>query len=609
MKNLFLSHAGADGEIIEPLCRILKKRQDNSEIVFSSLAETGTRGGDELMPWINRNLEECEVFVAVITENYVRSLYCMYELNLALYLYTQQKLSKIIPICSSENVYHKVEKLLSSYGFIYLNAAEPERAGEDFLLTFSLSAEEDCIDQLRKIMTAIANKRANSPYIGCTAEEYNRYIYYCEEQKIRKIQDQSLPIEEIKQNLLACNEIVIFATTGIGVIRTLRENVFVDALLNGTTIHVITANPWSDFCEDVACIEDSVNDGASRIKPLADEFGTVFGYLREAYDAAKVRAGGKPIGNILFYCSYTLLRQTIMMGRKENGNGWCWLSMTMPPKRSNTKTPSLLLEGNTEDEGLLISTVWRHCLGVMEIAKKRKGWFSVSDTLKSHPFYLEKIPAREYWKQKFLAAMQFMGERREEYAEGFLIEVAAQHPLRGERPNREFEARLKCAVRLYKKLMQMDNKERVVKIYVPGSKHKFNGKTDPISLSAAGKAYLVSQGIPAEDIFGDEANDQYKREDGVYNSADECYVASELFKAGNYGCLFCICSPAQTMRKTLFYYEFGILPQCISVPTQKMFHSVIDELFDAIPNVLYRDHDWQDKTKEAFIESREERKP
>ncbi len=609
MKNLFLSHAGADGEIIEPLCHILKKRQDNKEIVFSSLAETGTRGGDELMPWINQNLEQCEIFVAVITENYVRSLYCMYELNLAIYLYAQKRLSKIIPICSSENVYRKIEKLLAPYGLIYLNASDPEKASDIFLYTFSLSAEEICIDRVREVMRAIASKQSNSPYIGCTAEEYGQYISYCEEQKIRKIQDQSLPIEEVRRNLLNCNEIVIFATTGIGVIRTLRENVFVDALLCGTKIHVITANPWSGFCEDVACIEDPANDGASRIKPLADEFGTVFGYLREAYEAAKERANGKPIGDIICYCSYTLLRQTITMGRKQNGDGWCWLSMTLPPKRSNTKTPSLLLEGNIQDDSLLISTVWKHCNGVMEIAKKRKGCFSISNTIRSRPFYLEKVPAREYWKQKFLSAMQFMSERRDEYAEGFLIEVAAQHPLRGEKPNREFEERLKYAVQLYKKLMATDNEERVVKIYVPGSRHKFNGKVDPISLSAAGKAYLISKGIPAEDIYGEEANDRYKGEDGVYNSADECYVASELFKSGDFGCLYCICSPVQVMRKTLFYYEFGVLPQCISVPTQKMYHSAIDELFDSIPNVLYLDHDWQDKKNEAFIKSRENRKP
>ena len=698
MKNIFLSHAGADKDIITELCKILEKsnRKGSENIVYSSLAKTGAQGGDILMPWINKKLERCEVFLVVITENYVRSLYCMYELNLALYLYSKRKIKKFIPICSNMNVYHKVENLLSSYGLVYLIASGNDKKKDliieekaqakdeetDVTLKENSEVQEDVsasikdqecncdaidefnkeireiknqldnhevrlhdleaneldekenestggnvverftqtiskyininysdYDSLREIMQKISTIRPNSPYIGCTAEEYNYFISYCEQQNIKKIQDQSIPIEELKKNLLNCDEIVIFSTTGIGVLRNLRENVFVDALLKGINIHVIVANPYSDFCQDVALIEDLYNDGDLRKGPLASEFNTGFGYLKEAYDKAKEKKGYKPLGDIKLYCAYTLLRQTIVMGRKNNGEGWCLLSVTMPPKRSNTKTPSLVIEGNTNNKNLLISTVWEHCYSVMQIAIKRKGMFSISDTPKSHPFYLEKETAKEYWNNKRAEAMEFMCKKSQskQNSNKILIEVAAQHPLKnGTEPNEEFEERLKCAVSLYNNLQ---NQGKIIKIYVPGSIHKFENKVDSISLSEAGKIYLIKQGIPDDDIFGDEANLKYKGVDGVYNSGDECYVASQLFKDGEYEGLYCICSPMQVMRKTLFYYEFGIIPQCISVSTQVMFHNPIEELLDSLPNVLYKDHNWQDRDGEAFINSRKTRKP
>ena len=356
----------------------------------------------------------------------------------------------------------------------------------------------------------------------------------------------------------------------------------------------------------MAAIEDAEHNGDERIPSLSSEFDTVIGYLKEAYIDAKRKANGRPIGTITCYSSYTLLRQTINLGRCEDGEAWCWLSMTLPPKRTSVNTPSFEIEGNVNDELSLIHTIYHHCRQIMSISKSRGGYFEINESTGPHPYYLEKYHAMEYWEKKSRTAMIFMTERREEFPDSYLIEVAAQHPLNRDRPRKEFETRLKFAVSLYNKLCEAGNQ---VKIYVPGSRHQHNGVADEISLSLAGENYLKKCDIPADDIFGEEMNKKYKGEDGVYNSADECYVASRIFSEGDFGYLISICSPNQIARKSLFYYEFGVVAQCYSVPTTKMYHDLFSEIFTIIPNVLYTSHGWQEADGDAFINSREERRP
>jgi len=157
--------------------------------------------------------------------------------------------------------------------------------------------------------------------------------------------------------------------------------------------------------------------------------------------------------------------------------------------------------------------------------------------------------------------------------------------------------------------LELKAKGEKVKIYVPGSIHMYEDIVDPVSLSTSGKTYLMEKGIVEEDIYADEMNKKYKEEDGVYNSSDECYVASKIFFDNKFSSLLSVCSPSQVMRKTLYYLESGIYPMCYSVPVDGMFHSPIEELLVALDNVLYHDHDGQNKEGEVFINSRKERKP
>lgn len=177
-----------------------------------------------------------------------------------------------------------------------------------------------------------------------------------------------------------------------------------------------------------------------------------------------------------------------------------------------------------------------------------------------------------------------------------LIEIAAQHPLKnGREPGIEFKSRLLKAINIFIKEVEKGNE---VIFYIPGSIHCItnqNGEKvqDLISLADAGKEYLVKQGIPKELIRANDANELYKGKQGVYNSGDECYVASRLYKYENCNKLISVTSPVQVFRKAMFYNEFGIQPQMYSVPIENTFHNYVGELFWSLYVTTFIDHNWQ----------------
>ena len=207
----------------------------------------------------------------------------------------------------------------------------------------------------------------------------------------------------------------------------------------------------------------------------------------------------------------------------------------------------------------------------------------------------QRSPLHLLWLDKYEKALSAM-ETAGKSGEGVLIEVAAQHPLKeGKYPAEEFQKRLDLGVKLYKELSNTEN----VKFYIPGSKHQENGKADLVSLSEAGKNYLISQGIPQGNIFADDANDEIMGEKGVYNSTDECYVSCKLFEKYHFKELHLVCSPNQMMRKMLCYIDFGYFPNIHTASYDKMYHNPINEIFECIPKVLENDQKAQDETRNA----------
>lgn len=221
------------------------------------------------------------------------------------------------------------------------------------------------------------------------------------------------------------------------------------------------------------------------------------------------------------------------------------------------------------------------------------------------PWTIGNASDREYWDEKYENAMAFTKTR--DNLNSILIEVAAQHPLiNGYEPNVEFKERLNRGFELFKQYNQMGYN---VNIYVPGSKHVLNGVADSISLSQSGTAFLNKLGISTKYLHGDDLNIKYKGNQGVYSSADECFVASSYYKEGNFGKLISVASPVQVMRKFLFYIEFGVFPFIYSVPVEDMYHNLIGEIFEAIPYVLFIDHNLQSKSSIHANELRRQRNP
>lgn len=199
------------------------------------------------------------------------------------------------------------------------------------------------------------------------------------------------------------------------------------------------------------------------------------------------------------------------------------------------------------------------------------------------------------WKELYNKAKENMKLKKGNT--GVLIEVAAQHPLiNGEKPNEEFEKRLILAIQIFK---EKQKKGQDTYIYVPGSLHMDNEISDKISLSEAGKRYLVANGIDENKVYADDMNNKYKGEAGVYNSTDECYVASKIFEELNFGELNCVCSSGQMMRKMLSYIRFGYVPYMHTVSCDTMYHDYIDEIFKYIPILLEDEDALQGKSDEA----------
>lgn len=187
-----------------------------------------------------------------------------------------------------------------------------------------------------------------------------------------------------------------------------------------------------------------------------------------------------------------------------------------------------------------------------------------------------------FWDRLYDEALEFMDSVRPNL--GTFIEVAAQHPLKdGLTPGPEFTARLEAAAELY----HLEDNPVKCHIYVPGGKHKQGDVEDKVSLSEAGITYLHERClIPLNCLHGQEDNLRITHGAGVFNSDDECYVSSFLFKESGYGRFICVCSPGQMMRKALSYLKYGCLPDFHTVSVPHSHHRIPWEACVGIPKMV-----------------------
>ncbi len=459
-------------------------------------------------------------------------------------------------------------------------------------------------------------------------EKYNRNVLSKQEihsqtaEKMRNLgityltEMGTAPKDILSEKIRTANVVKILSTTARQFFCSYIEDI-TEMLHRGGELRLLIPSPDSEFLEDVQQIEQRHPRNS-----IHTEIYATLDQLRTALHASN----GK--GNIFIGCCYTLLRQTETICINENERIWAWTTLTMPPLKASGGTVSLAsqcdkvhpdtpqINGKNIALASLANTYFDK---IWEFSEKRNTVFPVCDDSILEQFYEDpflcgkakqpRFPDMEnYWEQKLRSARNAVLLAKRRGTGRFLIEVAAQHPLTPEgTPNEEFTARLEAGIAIYQKLKQTGLNGS---FYIPGSLHMDKqGQIDRQSLSAAGTAYLIRQNIPADCIYGEAENIKYKGAFGVYNSADECFVAAQIWKDNNFEQLICVCSPEQTLRKAAHYIAFGVYPLIYAVPVWNPYHSYIEEMLQALPHVLYQDPDQQSERSEIAIYTRQQRRP
>ena len=646
--KIFISHAGADvlvpgksGDTLHPVVSSLVNKMTNegAEVFMSSNPKLGLNSAADLLLSLKNHIEDQDtnIFLVLITDNYLRSPFCIYEL--CLIQTEKQKQNREIEV---HYIYanQDVEKRVPDIGIkstVYCVLSDGEKKVKEFILKKEnkiypiLKKSESEFSRFLRYMGGRDKKYrvlpCNKPYIGQTMNERNEINGYVEKVGIKRLASSGVyNREELKKHAKNAKAIYCISTTGAGLLKTLKEEILPTSLQNEDfQFHMILPPRNSAFCEDVAIAETQgyidneviTNQNKHRIY---QEYEASIQYLNEAYLKAEKIAkeqNREVLGKIIIHNSKTLLRQTIFLTEERDATIWGWLSATLPPIRS-IDSPDILFEcSQTSQENQLGKFVLQHCKCLEKIAGEGyviNGRTRVEDIKQDDKMHLvDYLPDLNYWNWMYEHAQPAN-------ANGLtLIEIAAQHPLKnGKEPAEEFEGRLQEAIRLYRSLKN-EKQDRIVKLYVPGSRHCENGKCDKLTLSQAGIEYLKKHlnEIEQLDILKEEDTNQKYMPNGVYNSMDECYVASEIYKEllsvykSKEGQIICVCSPNQVMRKTFIYLRYGIEVMCHSVPIpgKMMYHNPVWEYFGSLHKAVYSNNDWQNPENDQFIESRKSRSP
>ena len=622
-QRIFISHCSDDTKIMDAVIRTIPDVFAEYEVFCTY--EKGIDVGKDRADEIRRNLLESDFMIAFVTDAYLRSVICISEISS---FWLQNK--PVFPIIyNGESGQLFLEKLTGTDKIFFdVLSSRPEKIGEELKTVLPLVHHAEKAQQwLQKQSDPDRPLSGHSvrPYIG-SESVYGPILEYCLQSGIVRMQDRPLPAGVFRKKFLEEHpeEIWIVGTNNGGLVRNYAET-FADALAAGTDVYCMIAGRDSDFCKDVGAIEafPSEFETAEEWQKKADgeaarlvrEYDGVLDQLQQIYANGRHRARSRHTtpGHLYFGNTFTLIRQTIILTVNETANTlWAWLSVTIPPKKAADGTLGIEVQSQADDGNVhyrsLAENLKMHVREMAMIARFRNCFQEIgqevhiqSEETEAESSSLASV--RPQWEAWYAAAERRMARRKRTPSGIDLIEIAAQHPLKdGKVPDTAFQDRLDFAIELYEKLTQAG---RRVHLYVPGSIHI----PDTVALCTAGIAYLKESGrVALQDILPEEINAEYKGEDGVYNSADECYVAAEIYKDGPYEDLYCICSANQMLRKKLFYFRFGIIPKMWALPDDS-FHSDIGEIFESIPDVLEKDADWQKHDSRHFIRTRKARMP
>ncbi len=577
-------------------------------IFCSSNGDTGIDATKTWYDFLFEEIRSCSNVILVVTPNYLRSGISLLEAGAA---FGSQKNLIILSFPNVDanelsRLFGVHQRIDFSYPITENNKTSFKKCLEDNILhekVDDIVIFNDKYEALRHTLEKHRIANSDIPPISMEKENAN-IIKPCANYGIERV---TLDQIDMSDKIRKARKIKIITTTGAGFFRKYnisdyKNNPLCHALKNGCEIEILLGNPSGPLFCDVEALEGR-DDGS-----LNNEFSLIISELRKLLcEAQNEGCGTIKVGNV-----DSSLRQTVILISNETSS-WGWATVTLPPARSNAQ--SLSLELRDYGEHSVIHKYENHFNAVWEkTVSNHEIWDLKSDVKEC--FRYEGSFAFAKWHEKQEEAEKNMMSAEISNSQCLLIECAAQHPLNPNgTPKDEFKARLDRAIKIYKEYC--DN-GWTVNIYVPGSLHQAKNKrgeyvVDPISLSESGKNYLIGHGVNPQDILGQETNDEYKGSDGVYCSADECYVSSNLFLNGDYQRFIVICSPVQAMRKMLYYILFSTKPIIYAESPQThlvaTFHDYVDEAINCIPNVIKSMDDMQSPDCEMAIKMREDRNP
>ena len=604
VKKIFISHSTKD-EIGPSIVDYLESVGVKRNLIFCS--SNGDTGVDATKKWFDSIFNEIRksgTVIIVVTPNYMRSGISLLEAGAAI------GARKKLIILTFPNV--DIEELNNLFGVHQrIDFCAPnhriyfKKCLEDNVIHKKTNEEQifnDKYDAFINILKKHTIANSDIPPIAMRKENAN-IIKPCADYGIERL---TLSQVDMSERIKKAHKIKIIATTGVGFFRTYNVNGYENnplycALKNGCEIEILLGNPSGPLFCDVESLEKRT-DGS-----LNDEFSLVISEL----SSLVYRANGEGCGTIRVGNVDASLRQTVILIYGDSA--WGWATVTLPPARCNAQSLSLELidAGNASmlhKYENYFNAVWDKAADKNEIWDLKIG--------ARECFRYEGSFALSKWAEKQKEAKDNMTRAEAMNNKRLLIECAAQHPLNPDgTPGEEFRARLDRSIKLYNEYCA-DGWS--VNIYVPGSLHQIKNKqgayvVDPLPLCESGKKYLINSGISEKDILAQEANAKYKGENGVYCSADECYVSSNLFMEGNYQRFMVVCSPVQAMRKMLYYILFSTMPIVFTESPRShyttTFHNYIYEAIKSIPDIIKSMDDMQENDCADAIKIRKERNP
>lgn len=384
--QIFVSHCCDDKRIMKTFHNTVALVLLGEAKVYSSFTdENSTRASEYLSPELRKNLSESSVMIAIITDSYLRSEVCIAEIST---FWFQKK--PVIPIVFNDSIGKDFLRRVFHEDLIYIDAElSPEVCATKLIKAlekYRIRVYNEKKDRLRVKATRFFFKcakqsEATRAYIG-SGTYYNTVVQFCQQSGIEKLDINSIPLDEIKKNLYNKDEVIMLGTTLNNIIDQLTTTYISNLVIRGSEITILVPNKESDYISDIALIETPFSHELKRDE-LKKEFDCMVDNLIlnvQAANNSKLK-NTSSVYHINLGCSRTLLRQTVILGRKGE-RVWGICSFNIPPVKPINGTPTIVFSGSLKKDATA-KTLYNYVDSIRKIAKNsgKETWFEItSDT-------------------------------------------------------------------------------------------------------------------------------------------------------------------------------------------------------------------------------------